>query len=239
MGSEVTEPRRLGVPAAAVLLTALFVSALVTAQVISAKLLSVALPVLGAVTAPGGTLAYAVTFFASDCLSELYGKRYTQTVVNVAFGMNFVLLGLVALIIAAPRGGGVPQDAFATVLGASLNIVAGSLLAYLVSQNWDVLVFHRLRESTDGEALWLRNIGSTATSQALDTVIFVGIAFYVLPGLGVNPQLGLSLAGVAALMLGQYLVKLLVALLDTPFVYLVVGMARRERADEHPVLGRY
>jgi uncharacterized integral membrane protein (TIGR00697 family) len=100
-----------------------------------------------------------------------------------------------------------------------------------------VIVFHRLRESTDGEALWLRNIGSTATSQALDTVIFVGVAFYVLPGLGVNPGLGLSLAGAVALMIGQYLVKLLIALLDTPFVYLAVGLVRRERADEHPVLG--
>jgi uncharacterized integral membrane protein (TIGR00697 family) len=231
-------------PAGAVVLVALFVTALVTSQVTAAKLLAISLPVSlpvigGSILLPGASIAYPLTFFASDCYAELHGKRAAQVMINVAFGMNFVLLGLVALIIAAPRGGGVPQDAFATVLGASLNIVAGSLLAYLVSQNWDVIVFHRLRESTDGEALWLRNIGSTATSQALDTVIFVGVAFYVLPGLGVNPGLGLSLAGAVALMIGQYLVKLLIALLDTPFVYLAVGLVRRERADEHPVLGRY
>ncbi|WP_254832681.1 queuosine precursor transporter [Haloglomus salinum] len=229
-------------PAGAVALVALFVTALVTSQVTAAKLMSVplpvGLPVVGAsVLLPGGAIAYPLTFFASDCYAELYGKRPAQVMVNVAFGMNFILLALVALTVGAPHGGGVPQGMFATVLGASLNIVVGSLLAYLVSQNWDVLVFHALREYTDGEALWLRNIGSTATSQALDTVIFVGLAFYVLPGAGVNPKLGLSLAGVAALMLGQYLVKLLIALVDTPFVYLVVGLVRGR--NEHPVLGRY
>jgi hypothetical protein len=227
-------------PAGAVALVALFVTALVTSQLTAAKLIAVplpvGLPVVGAsVLLPGASVAYPLTFFASDCYAELYGKRSAQVVVNVAFAMNFVLLGLVALTIAAPRGGGVPQGPFATVLGASVNIVVGSLLAYLVSQNWDVLVFHRIREYTDGEALWLRNVGSTATSQALDTVIFVGVTFAVLPGLGVNPQLGLQFGAIVALMVGQYLVKLLVALVDTPFVYLVVGLVRDREAGRAAV----
>jgi len=222
---------RRSLPVGAVALAALFVTALVTAQVTAAKLIAVplpaSLPVVGAsILLPGASVAYPLTFFASDCYAELYGKRPAQVLVNVAFGMNFVLLALVGLTIVAPHGGGVPQETFATTLGASLNIVVGSLLAYLVSQNWDVVVFHRLRDYTAGEALWLRNVGSTATSQALDTVLFVGVAFAVLPALGVNPGLGLPLAAVAALMVGQYLVKLLVAVLDTPFVYLVVGLAR-------------
>ncbi|MFB6205178.1 MAG: queuosine precursor transporter [Haloglomus sp.] len=230
-------------PAGAVALVALFVTALVTSQVTAAKLIAIGLPVslplVGAsILLPGASIAYPLTFFASDCYAELYGKHPAQVMVNVAFGMNFVLLALVALTVGAPHGGGVPQQMFATVLGASLNIVAGSLLAYLVSQNWDVLVFHRIREYTGGEALWLRNIGSTATSQAIDTVIFVGVAFYVLPGAGVNPQLGLPLAGVVALMLGQYLVKLLVALLDTPFVYLVVGLIRDREGGRSALVGR-
>jgi uncharacterized integral membrane protein (TIGR00697 family) len=227
-------------PAGAVALVALFVTALVTSQLTAAKLIAVplpvGLPVVGAsVLLPGASVAYPLTFFASDCYAELYGKRSAQVVVNVAFAMNFVLLGLVALTIAAPRGGGVPQGPFATVLGASVNIVVGSLLAYLVSQNWDVVVFHALREYTDGEALWLRNVGSTATSQALDTVIFVGVTFAVLPGLGVNPGLGLQFGAIVALMVGQYLVKLLVALVDTPFVYLVVGLVRDREAGRAAV----
>ena len=228
------EPRRPDVPLAATVLTALFVAALVTAQVISAKLLSVSLPVLGAVTAPGGTLAYAVTFFASDCLSELYGKSYARRVVNVAFGMNFVLLALVFATIAAPAArGSVDPAAFETVLGLSGNVVLGSLAAYVLSQNWDVLAFHRIREYTGGEALWLRNVASTATSQLIDTVVFTLVAFAVAPAaLGVGAALPTSV--LASLVVGQYVLKLLIALVDTPFVYAAVALVRDRDADAAP-----
>ncbi|ESP87503.1 hypothetical protein K933_13561 [Candidatus Halobonum tyrrellensis G22] len=219
-------------PLAAVVLTALFVTALVTAQVISAKLLSVGLPLLGAVTAPGGTLAYAVTFFASDCLSELYGKRYAQQVVNVAFAMNFVLLGLVFATIAIPAAqGSVDPDAFATVLGLSGNVVLGSLCAYVLSQNWDVIAFHRIREATDGASLWLRNVGSTATSQLIDTVVFTLVAFVVAPAVfGVGTALPTSV--VWSLIVGQYALKLLIAVIDTPLVYAAVGFVRRDDGSD-------
>ncbi|MFC7135732.1 queuosine precursor transporter [Halobaculum litoreum] len=222
------EPPRLDVPLAAVVLTALFVAALVTAQVISAKLLAVTLPVLGAVTAPGGTLAYAVTFFASDCLSELYGKAYARRVVNVAFAMNFVLLALVFATIATPAAqGSVDPAAFETVLGLSGNIVLGSLVAYVLSQNWDVIAFHRIREFTDGDALWLRNVGSTATSQLIDTVVFTVVAFAVAPAVfGIGPALPTSV--LLSLIGGQYVLKLLIALVDTPLVYAAVALVRRD-----------
>ena len=234
--------RREAPPVGATALAALFVTALVTAQVTAAKVLQfpspVPLPFTGdQLLLPGAALAYALTFFASDCYSELYGKHAAQVVVNVGFVMNFVLLALVASTIAAPAApNSVPPEQFAAVLGASGNIVAGSLVAYLVSQNWDVYVFHRLREATDGKYLWLRNVGSTATSQAIDTVLFVGVAFYLLPRfLGVGPRL--PAAAVLGLMVGQYVLKLLVAVLDTPFVYLVVNAARRrDPGHERPVV---
>jgi uncharacterized integral membrane protein (TIGR00697 family) len=214
-------------------LIALFVTALVTAQVTASKLLAfslpVSLPVTGdALVLPGAALAYALTFFASDCYAELYGKRAAQIVVNVAFGMNFVLLALIWSTIAAPglppAAQPVDPAAFESVLGASTAIVVASLLAYLVSQNWDVIVFHRIRDFTDGEALWLRNVASTASSQLLDTVIFVGVGFVLLQGVPVADAL--------ALILGQYLFKLGIAVADTPFVYAVVGVVRdRERRE--------
>jgi uncharacterized integral membrane protein (TIGR00697 family) len=213
-------------------LIALFVTALVTAQVTASKLLAfslpVALPVTGdALVLPGAALAYALTFFASDCYAELYGKRAAQVVVNVAFGMNFLLLALIWSTIAAPglppAAQPVDPAAFRSVLGASTAIVVGSLLAYLVSQNWDVIVFHRIRDYTNGEALWLRNVASTASSQLIDTVIFVGVGFVLLQGVPVGEAL--------ALVVGQYLFKLALAVVDTPFVYAVVGFVRkRERA---------
>ncbi len=214
-----------------VALVALFVTALVTAQLTAAKVLQFGipfgLPVTGSTLAlPGAALAYALTFFASDCYSELYGRRPAQVMVNVGLAMNFVMLALVWTTIAAPAApSSIDPATFRQVLGASTNIVLGSILAYVVSQNWDVLAFHRIREYTDGEHLWLRNVGSTATSQAIDTVIFVGVAFLVAPAvLGVGPDLPLGV--VASLMVGQYLLKLLIAVLDTPFVYAVVGFVR-------------
>lgn len=221
-----------------VVLVALFVTALVTAQLTAAKVLAVPLPfsfpVLGSVLIlPGASLAYALTFFASDCYAELYGRRAAHVVVTVGFAMSLVLLGLVWGTILAPAAeSSVDPAAFASVLGASTNIVLGSLLAYLVSQNWDVFVFHWLREYTNGRALWLRNVGSTATSQALDTVIFVGVAFALAPDLlGIGSALPVGV--LLGLAVGQYLLKLLIALVDTPFVYAVVGYAR-SRADAGP-----
>ncbi|GAD52183.1 putative preQ0 transporter [Halarchaeum acidiphilum MH1-52-1] len=217
-----------------VVLVALFVTALVTSQLTASKILAfhvpVSLPVTGStLVMPGAALAYAVTYFATDCYSELYGRRAATVVVNTGFAMNFVLLALVWSTIYAPAASSsVDPETFATVLGSSTSIVAGSLCAFLVSQNWDVVVFHALRRRTDGAHLWLRNIGSTATSQAIDTVIFVGVGFWLAPSLlGGHPLPG---AVLASLMVGQYLLKLLIALCDTPFVYAVVGYLG-ERVD--------
>lgn len=212
-------------------LTGLFVTALVTAQLTAAKVLQftipLSLPVTGdALVLPGAALAYALTFFASDCYAEVYGRKAAQRLVNVAFVMIFVMLVLVWSTIEAPAAqSSVDPTKFQTVLSASTNIVIGSLCAYVVSQNWDVIVFHEIRELTDGDHLWARNIGSTATSQAIDTVIFVGIAFYALPRFaGIGPEIPTSV--VLSLIVGQYVFKLFVALLDTPFVYAVVGYLR-------------
>ena len=101
------DPLRIG-------LVALFVTALVVAQVTASKLLAfslpVSLPVAGeTLVLPGAALAYALTFFASDCYAELYGRRAATVVVNVGFVMNFVLLALVWSTILAP---GLPGQRF-------------------------------------------------------------------------------------------------------------------------------
>jgi len=215
---------------AAVGLITLFTVALATAQLTAAKVLALplpfALPVVGAeVLLPGAALAYALTFLASDCYAELYGRRATQVVVNVAFLANFLVLALVWSTLAAPGVDPEVSSAFQTALGPAANIVLGSLLAYVVSQNVDVALFHAIRDRTGSGRLWLRNLASTATSQAIDTVIFVAVAFLVAPTvLGVGTAL--PLGAVAALVVGQYLLKLAIAVLDTPFVYLVVGAVR-------------
>jgi len=219
-------------------LVALFVTALMTSQVTASKLLGfsspVALPLTGRLLVmPGAALAYAVTYVATDCYSELYGRAAATQLVLVGFAMNFVLLALVFSTLAAPAAPFVQDPGiYDRVLGASANVVAGSLLAYLVSQNWDVYVFHRIREATDGERLWLRNVASTASSQAIDTVLFVVVAFGLAPiVLAGDPQ---SLRALGGLIVGQYVLKLLIAVVDTPLVYAVVGAVRDDAADGDP-----
>lgn len=218
-----TVPTQSAVPQ--LVLAALFVTALITAQVTAAKVIAVGLPVAlpltgELITVPAAVFAYAVTFFASDCYAELYGKRAAQVLVNTAFLMNFVLLVLLWAAIAAPIFANSPvgQTPFAQTLGASTGVVIGSLAAYVVSQNTDVLLFHRLRDYTDGGALWLRNLLSTATSQLLDTIVFITVAFFLFQGLPSDIVIGL--------IVGQYLFKLGLAAIDTPLVYAVVGLVR-------------
>jgi hypothetical protein len=93
-------------------------------------------------------------------------------------------------------------------------IILASFIAYLLSQTHDVWAFHFWKKLFRGRHLWLRNNISTASSQLLDTVVFISVAF-----LGIMP--------VGQLIAGQYVVKLGIALLDTPLVYLLVWLIRK------------
>ncbi len=215
-------------------LAALFVTSLVTAQLLAVKVLAIplpaGLPAVGNETiVPAGVLAYAITFLATDCYGELYGKRPAQTLVSVGFAMILLMLSLLWLAILAPGSpAGVDPALFTRVLAPSTNVVLGGLPAYPASQHWDVFVFHRIRERTGRGLLWARNVGSTASSQAIDTVVFVLVTFAIAPALlGIGTTLPAS--AVLALIVGQYLFKLLIALADTPVVYAVVGLVRARR----------
>ncbi|WP_232703436.1 queuosine precursor transporter [Halobacterium wangiae] len=224
-----------------IVLVGLFVTALVTAQLTASKILLFEIPFSlpfaeSALVMPGAALAYALTFFASDCYSELYGRRAAQVMVNVGFAMTLVMLALVYTTIEAPIAGFSPvgQGEFSRVLWSSSNVVVGSLLAYVVSQNWDVIAFHAIRERTGSDLLWVRNVASTATSQAIDTVIFITVAFWAAPTLfGVGTAN--TLDEILALVVGQYVLKLGIAVLDTPFVYAVVGAFRDRGLGTTPV----
>ena len=210
-------------------LIALFITGLLTAQLTAVKILELSPLNLGiSVMVPAGVLAYAITFFASDCYAELYGKKAARTVVSIAFTMNIVMLVLIWISINAPGSeAGVSSELFATVLGPSANVVIASLTAYLISQNLDILIFDTIREKTNGSKLWLRNIGSTTVSQLVDTILFITLTFSILPSI-VGIGIGLPLFVIVQLILGQYLVKLLIALADTPLIYAFFSYLKKE-----------
>jgi len=215
-------------------LVSLFIASIVTAQVLGSKLVPLG---WNNVMYPAGVVAYSATFFATDTLAEMYGKEKAHSVVNWGFGMNFVFLALIWGAISLPNQNiGVNQDVFVATLAPATNIVVAGLIAYLVSQHWDVFVFHKVRDATGKSRLWLRNLASTTTSQLLDTIVFTSIAFILMPQVfGLGHYLGLELVGYT--IIGQYALKLLIAAIDTPLVYAAVygleNFAGIDRDDVH------
>ena len=211
-----------------VTLGVVFGVSLAIANVTAAKLAWFDLPVVGGVAVPAGFIAIGVAFLCSDLMAEFYGPEYAHDVVNatvVSLGVAYVLLYAAIALPPAPFYGG--QGAFASVLGSGATIVLASILTTVVSQHVDVSVFHDIRDMTGAGRKWARNLGSTAVSQFVDTVLFIGLGFVLLPmAFGGNPQ---ALGAAASLVVGQYIVKLVVAVLDTPVFYVATAVLERRR----------
>lgn len=193
------------------LISAIFVTSLIVANVVTGRIV-----VLFGLTLPGAFFTYAITFLCTDLMSELYGKREANRLVFVGFVVSVfasVVILLTGLIPAAPFAA--EQDtAYKVLLGLNWRFVGASMAAYYVSQTWDVWFFDWLGRKTKGRHKWLRNNASTMTSQAIDTVIFITIAFS-----GNVPSL-------VAMMVSQYVFKLVVAALDTPIFYAITARTK-------------
>ncbi len=198
----------------AVLIT-IYISGLVIAQVLASKLTTIDLPLVGHLSFTGGELAYCLTFFATDVIAEIWGKRRAAMTVLCGLIANILILVLIRITVLlppAPFWNG--SEAFNAVVGATSRITVASIIAFLISQFHDVWMFHLLKGLTKGRFLWFRNNLSTALSQTIDTTIFTLLAFY-----GVAPVL--------PLIIGQLTIKLLLAAMDTLPVYLAVGIIRK------------
>ena len=208
-------------------LTALFAGSVILANVLAAKLAWFELPGLGGVAVPAGFVAFGVAYLASDLLVEYHGREYAAAVVNGTVLTLVVAYGLVFLAIwmpSAPFYEG--QDAFVTTLGDSASIILASVVALALAQHLDVRLFSSLKERTSGQYRWLRNCGSTFVSQGIDTVVFISLGFAVFPaiGLGGDPTWGWALVSI---IIGQYTVKLIVAVIDTVPFYVVTEVFQR------------
>ncbi|OYR50454.1 hypothetical protein DJ73_15890 [Halorubrum sp. Ea1] len=207
--------------------TAVFAGSIVLANVLAAKLTWIELPGLGGVAVPAGFVAFGVAYLASDLLVEYHGKEYAATVVNgtvVTLVIAYALVFLAIWMPSAPFYGG--QAAFVSTLGGSASIILASVVALAFAQHLDVRLFANLKNRTAGRHRWLRNCGSTAISQGVDTVVFITLGFAIFPalGLGGDPTWGWALVSIVA---GQYIVKVLVALIDTLPFYAVTEFVER------------
>ncbi len=167
-----------------------------------------------------GILPYPITFLITDLISEIYGKKKANQIVTVGIVASFFSLGIVLLANAAPAIPTSPiGDAmFNTVFALSPIAVLASMLAYLFAQYIDIAIYHFWKKVTKGKYLWLRNNCSTFLSQFIDTFTVVALLciFRVLPW---SMFYGLVVSG--------FIFKIIIAFLDTPFLYFFVYLLRK------------
>ncbi len=168
---------------------------------------------------PAGTIAYSVTFPITDIVDEVYGKRRAVYIVWAGLAAEIIMLLLIMMDTYLPPLEKEQQELFIQVFTPQYRIVLASIVAYLISQHHDVWAFWKWREITSGKYLWIRNNASTFVSQLIDSTIFSTIAFYGI----VSPIELLNM------ILSLWLFKLIVAVLDTPFVYLGVHLIEKRR----------
>lgn len=181
-----------------------------------------------------GLILYAGIYFATDLLSERYGKREANRAVMMGFATSLIVVAVMSfslmfLPVADKPMAVESHEALMALFSFTPHFVLGSLFVYLVSQNLDVWVFHYLKERTNGRHLWLRNNVSTLTSQAVDTVLYTLVVWWPL-FLDKQPELSVwdALEIAFYLALAKYFFKVLIALIDTPFIY----WARTWNVDE-------
>ncbi|WGD35392.1 queuosine precursor transporter [Olleya sp. YS] len=167
-----------------------------------------------------GILPYPITFLITDLISEIYGKkRANQIVVAGIFASVFSLLIIyTANTVSATSWSPVDDSLFTTVFGNTIIAVFASMMAYLLAQLVDIQIYHFWKSLTKGKHLWLRNNFSTFLSQFVDTfsVLFLLCSFGEIPW---DKFTGLLISG--------FIFKVLIAILDTPFLYLGVYLFRQ------------
>jgi len=175
----------------------------------------------------GGNVLYAAVFLSTDVLAEHWGKRAAFRAVRIGFGVSLFFIAMsILFLLYQPNAYDTEMgaaEALKTLLTPQKQIVAASMFTYLVVQHLDVALFEWLRRLTKGKHLWLRNNGSTLISQATDTVLFTVLAFW---GMGFP---------ILNMILFTYAIKVGVAALDTPFIYLSKTAWLRPRDGSSPI----
>ncbi|MCL2679578.1 MAG: queuosine precursor transporter [Dehalococcoidia bacterium] len=195
-------------------LAALFVTCLITANIIAVKIIGFGLGSWD-ILLPASIIVFPLTYVMGDVLTEVYGYRWARRVIWLGFACNLIF------VFFAWVGGLLPgavfwegQGAYENILGNTPRLLIASFAAYLVGSFSNSVILSRLKLITAGRWLWLRTIGSTIVGEGLDTVIFITIAFYGTPDF-------------LKLCLYHWCGKVLLETLFTPLIYKVVSYLKR------------
>ena len=201
-----------------VIIVAVFITCLITANIIAVKLID-----LFGLILPAAILIFPVSYIIGDVLTEVYGYRQARRVIWLGFFCNFIVVVAIWIGQALPSAsfwGG--QAAYERILGYAPRLLVASFLAYLVGEFANSFVLAKMKIATKGRWLWSRTIGSTLVGQGLDSLIFITLAFA-----GIIPFKALISAIVT-----QWLAKSIYEAAVTPLTYVVVNfLKRREGLD--------
>lgn len=202
-------------------LTAIFVSALVTCNLIFQKFFYWEPFGLYRFEISVGILPYPVTFLVTDILSEIYGRKRANQVVVTGFIASLFMLGVVWVAKHVPPTVWSPvnQETYDLVFGLAPGAVFASMSAYLAAQFIDIRIFHFWKRLTKGKHLWLRNNGSTIISQLVDTSLVLAL----LCATG-----AIEWGRYSGLLINGFLFKVLVAFVDTPLFYISSAYLRKK-----------
>jgi len=196
-----------------IIVVALFITCLITANIIAVKLITVFGLVL-----PAAIIVFPISYILGDVLTEVYGYRQARRVIWLGFFCNLILVVGILLgqiLPAASFWDG--QGAYERILGYTPRILVASFLAYLVGEFSNSFVLAKMKIATNGRWLWSRTIGSTLVGQGLDSIVFITFAF-----VGTIP-----LAALLSAIITQWLAKSVYEAAVTPVTYKVVNFLKR------------
>ena len=201
-----------------VIITAIFVTCLITANITAVKLID-----LFGLVLPAGIIIFPLSYITGDVLTEVYGYSRARRVIWLGFFCNFITVVAIWIgQILPPASFWDGQEAYKRILGFTPRILASSFLAYLVGEFANSFVLAKLKISTKGRWLWLRTIGSTLVGQGLDSLVFITLAF-----MGT-----ISLSALLLAIVTQWLAKSIYEAAATPLTYAVVNfLKRKEKMD--------
>ena len=207
-----------------VIIIAVFITCLITANIIAVKVIS-----LGPFTLPAAIFVFPISYIFGDVLTEVYGFRLARRVIWLGFACNivFVFFAWIGQLL-PPASFWEGQAAYKSILGYTPRLLAASLGGYLVGEFVNSFVLVRMKIMTKGRWLWSRTIGSTIVGEGLDTAIFITLAF-----------VGTS-SFAAVMILHHWLFKVVIEAVFTPATYAVVNwLKRKEDIDTYDNATRY
>lgn len=170
-----------------------------------------------------GVICYPFTFLITDVIGEIWGKQHAKKAIIGGFIGQIIAIVLIVIANALPGSDPEVSSMYNSILGSNWILTIGSLTACLLSQSWDVYIFHKIRDSyiqkhgsTKG-GKWIWNNASTMTSQLIDSIVFYIGLLIMLKTQGVVIPVNVA----ATTIFVYWIIKLIIALLDTPVFYLL------------------